>query len=88
MVAINIGMTRKGRAHKMAFYNVQKSSMSMKLTSTTFSGNQKYTCTHTKSMYNVFAHKSLPTLAILALGLLEKKEEEDEQFCVGGNNTF
>ena len=39
-------------------------------------------------MYIVFAHKSLPTLAILALRLLEKKEEEDEQFCMGGNNTF
>ena len=45
-------------------------------------------------MYDVFGHMSLPTPAILALGLLEKKEEEedarkdDEQFCVGGDNTF
>ena len=37
-------------------------------------------------MYNVFARNSLPTSAILALGLLEKKD--DEQFCVGGDNAF
>ena len=40
-----------------------------------FSGNQRYTCTHTKTMYDVCAHSSLPTSAILALGLLKKKEE-------------
>ena len=39
-------------------------------------------------MYDVFAHNSLPTSAILALGLLEKKEEDDEQFCVGDDNAF
>ena len=49
-------------------------------------GNQWYTCTHTKTMYDICVHNSLPTSAILALGLLEKKD--DEQFCVGGNNTF
>ena len=37
-------------------------------------GNQWYTCTHTKTMYNVCTHNSLPTSAILALGLLKKKE--------------
>ena len=42
---------------------------------TTFYGNQWYTCTHTKTMYDVCAHSSLPTSAILALGLLKKKEE-------------
>ena len=42
-------------------------------------------------MYDICAHSSLPTSAILALGLLKKKEEEeedDEQFCVGGDNAF
>ena len=55
-----------------------------------FSGKQRYICTHTKAMYDVCAHSSLPTSAILALGLLEKKEEEEEeeQFCVGGNTAF
>ena len=38
----------------------------------TLSGNQRYTCTHTKTMYDVCDHSSLPTLAILALGLLKK----------------
>ena len=39
-------------------------------------------------MYDVCVHNSLPTSAILALGLLEKKEEEeDEQFCVGSDNA-
>ena len=38
-------------------------------------------------MYDVCVHNSLPTSAILALGLLEKKED-DEQSCVGGDNTF
>ena len=42
---------------------------------TMFFGNQRYTCTHTKTMYDVCAHSSLPTSAILALGLLKKKEE-------------
>ena len=60
---------------------------------TMFFGNQRYTCTHTKTTYDVFAHSSLLTSAILALGLLKKNEEEqleekDKQFCVGGNNTF
>ena len=41
---------------------------------TMFSGNQRYTCTHTKTMYDVCAHSSLPTSAILVLGLLEKKK--------------
>ena len=53
---------------------------------TTFSGNQWYTCTRTKTMYDVCVHSNLPVLAILALGLLKKKD--DEQFCVGGNNAF
>ena len=42
-------------------------------------------------MYDVCNNGSLPTLAILALGLLnkkKKKKEDDEQFCVGGDNTF
>ena len=43
---------------------------------TTFYGNQWYTCTHTKTMYDVCAHNSLPTSAILALGLLKKKERK------------
>ena len=47
---------------------------------TTFSGNQWYTCTHTKTMYDVCVHNSLPALAILALGLLKKKEKDDGQF--------
>ena len=37
-------------------------------------GNQKYTCTHTKTMYDVYAHSSMSTLAILVLGLLKKKK--------------
>ena len=44
----------------------------MKLASNNVFGNQRYTCTHTKTMYDVCAHNSLPTSAILALGLLEK----------------
>ena len=52
-----------------------------------FYGDQWYTCTHTKTMYNVYAHNRLPTSAILVLGLLEKKKD-DEQFCVGGGNGF
>ena len=42
-------------------------------------------------MFDVCAHSRLPTAAILALGLLEKKTEEeeyDEQFGVGGDNTY
>ena len=35
-----------------------------------------YTCTHTKTMYDVCAHSNLPTSAILVLGLLEKKDEQ------------
>ena len=38
-------------------------------------------------MYDVYAHSSLPTLAILALGLLEKKED-DEKFCVGSDEWW
>ena len=67
----------------MAFYNVHKSSMSMKLASNNIFW---YTCIHTKTTYDVFAHSGLPTSIILALGLLEKKDEE--QFCVGGDNAF
>ena len=37
------------------------------------SGNQCYTCTSTKTMYDVCAHSSLLTSAILAQGLLKKK---------------
>ena len=43
---------------------------------TTFYGNQCYTYTHTKTMYNVCAHNSLPTSAILVLGLLKKKKKK------------
>ena len=69
---------------KMVFYNVHKSSMSMKLASNkaikdTFAPTQRLCMTFC-------AHNSLPTSAILALGLLKKKD--DEQFCVGGNNAF
>ena len=39
-------------------------------------------------MYDICAHNSLPTSAILALDLLKKKEENDEQFCMGGDNAF
>ena len=38
-------------------------------------------------MYDVFAHSNLPISAFLALGLLKKKED-DEQFRVGGDNAF
>ena len=42
-----------------------------------------------KALYNICAHNSLPTSAILVLGLLKKKEEDDdEQFCVGSKNAF
>ena len=44
------------------------------LQATMFSGNQWYTCTRTKTIYDICAHNSLPTSAILVLGLLEKKE--------------
>ena len=40
----------------------------------TFSGNQWYTCTCTKTMYDVCAHNNLPTSAILVLGLQEEEE--------------
>ena len=43
---------------------------------TMFSGNQRYTCTHTKTMYDVCSHSSLLASAILALGLLKKKERK------------
>ena len=46
---------------------------------TTFFGNQWYTCTRTKTMYDVCVHSSLPALAILALGLLKKKERRKKQ---------
>ena len=62
------------RVERYTMKNVHKSSMSMKLASNNVSGNQKYTCTHTKTMYDVFAHSSLPTSASLALGFLKKKE--------------
>ena len=35
----------------------------------------RYTCTLTKTMYDICTHSSLPTSAILVLGLLKKKEE-------------
>ena len=38
-------------------------------------------------MYDVCVHSSLPTLAILALDLLEKKDD-DKQFRVGSDNAF
>ena len=40
-------------------------------------------------MHDVCVQSSLPTSAILVLGLLKRKEkEDDEQFCVGGDDTF
>ena len=56
-----------------------------------FYGNQWYTCTHAKTMYNVCSHNSLPTSAILALGLLKKegkRKKDDEQLCMGGKKCF
>ena len=74
-VAINVGVTGTVEWYKMAFYNVHNPQCRWNSQATTFSGNQRYTCTHTKTMYDVCAHSSLPTSAILALGLLKKKEE-------------
>ena len=40
-------------------------------------------------MHDVGTHSSLPTSAIIALGLLEKKEkEEDKQFYMGGKKCI
>ena len=56
---------------------------------TTFYGNQWYTCTRKKTMYDICAHNSLPTSAILALGLLEKKKEKRWWTILRGQqNTF
>ena len=41
----------------------------------------------TKTMYNVCAHNSLPTSAILVLGLLKKKKKK-EQFRMGDEALF
>ena len=46
----------------------------------------KGTLALTQRLHDVCTHSSLPTSAILALGLLEKKD--DEQFRVGGDNAF
>ena len=51
------------------------------LQATMFSGNQRYTNTHTKTMYDVCVHSSYPASAILALGLLKKKEEKWTILC-------
>ena len=45
-----------------------------------FCGIQWYTCIHTKTIYNVCAHNSLPASAILALGLLKKKRKMMNNF--------
>ena len=42
-----------------------------------------------KDYYDVGAHSSLPTSVVIAVGLLEKNEEKDnEQFCVRGKKHF
>ena len=74
--------------YKMAFYNVQVLNVNETRKQQHFSGNQRYTYTHTKTMYDNCVHSSLPKSAILALGLLKKKEENDQQFCVGSDNAF
>ena len=40
-----------------------------------FAHKPRYKCTTTKTMYDAGDHSSLPTSNIIALGLLEKKEE-------------
>ena len=57
---------------------------------TTFYGNQWYTCTHTKTMYDVCAHNSLQTSAILAHRLAgkERRLRLRRWFRVSGDNTF
>ena len=39
-------------------------------------------------MYDVCVLNSMPTSANLALGLLEKRKEDDEQFRMGSDNAF
>ena len=51
------------------------------------------TCHVTSHRVFVWGHTAFDTLSLhyllLALGLLEKKEEEeDEQFCMGSDNAF
>ena len=79
----------------MALYNVHKSSVNVDETrkqQCQFYGNQWYTSLHSHKDYVWRLCPSLPTPAILVLGLLEKKEgrtkkkKDDEQFCVGSNN--
>ena len=43
---------------------------------------------HSHKDYDICAHSSLPTSAILALGLLEERKDDDEQFFLGGDNGF
>ena len=50
------------------------------------SNNPRYKCTTTKTKYDIGAHSSLPTLAIITLGLPEKKNKK--QFCVGSKKHF
>ena len=42
------------------------------------------------TIYDICAHSSLSTLAIIVLGLLKKKErkKDDEQFCMGGGEQL
>ena len=75
---VNVGVTGNVGQYKMAFCNVHKSSMSMKLTSNNVFWQSKV---HLHSHKDICAHRSLPTLAILALGLLKMKD--DEQFLRG-----
>ena len=39
-------------------------------------------------MYDIGAHSSLPTSPITVLGLLGKKEDYEQFFCVGGKMHF
>ena len=72
----------------MVFYNVHKSSMSMKLTSNNvFWQSVVHLHSHKDYMFDVCAHNNLLTLAILVLGLLKKKED-NEQLCVGDHNKI
>ena len=72
---VNAGVTGKGGAirWRTTMYTNPQCRWNSQAT---FSGNQWYNCTHTKTMYDVCAYKSLPTSAILALGFLKKREKE------------
>ena len=73
---MNVGVTRKGGGIQNFVLQCTQILNVDETRKQHFSGNQRYICTHTKTMNDVCTHSSLPTLAILALDLLKKERRK------------